>query len=371
MNKVLKCLPLGMLFTVSQVTASRAFAWADLGHSIVGAVAEENLTPKAKDFVRGVLGVEPLATAAVWPDHVRDDERFGHKAATPEAADEDIHDFGNFHFCEIPTGFTYETKPKKDIKDCNGAIKNAVELLKNPLTQTPREAKMIALRYLVHVVGDVHQPLHVGNGFDRGGNACMVHWRSSQNTTNLHAVWDDGLVQFLGTTYADPSTVPPIRSAVYMGDFLKSMKRLRPEMFTAGAKAQAAAGGLNAWLAESQALREAGLYPDNKDQMKNVPKGEEPKHRPYCSWFSDQDRGTLGAGSPVPGAIRSDVMPLLDDAYAKANAKIVETQLLKAGLRLAAMLDDIAATATAPQATLDQAKQEAVIKMVQDSFRNE
>lgn len=149
------------------------------------------------------------------------------------------------------------------------------------------------------------------------------------------------------------------------------LKRVRAEMFTAQAKEAAARGGLNSWLQESQTLRESGLYPDNKETMKSVPKGEEPKHRAYCSWFTDQDRGTLGAGSPQPGAISSDVMPLLDEnTYAKPYAKVVETQLLQAGLRLAATLDEVARTAVQPQSRLTTDTQEKVIKMVQDSFRN-
>jgi hypothetical protein len=349
--------------------SSQAYCWGDLGHSIVGRIAEENMTVRARDFVRGVLGVEPLGTAAVWPDHVRDDERFGHRNGTPQATDADIHDFASYHFCEIPTGFTYVTKPKKEVKDCHGAIINAVNLLKSPPAKTPREVKMIALRYLIHVVGDIHQPLHIGNGFDRGGNTCKVHWLSANNISNLHTVWDDNLVEYLGFTYGNPAAVPPSRGAVYMNDFITNMKRVRPEMFTAAAKARYATGGLNKWLQESVLLRESRVYPDTPAQMAGVKKGEEPMHRPYCAWFADQDAGVLGNGSPDPSKISTSVMPILDEqSYARPNAKIVETQLLVAGLRLAAILDRIAVDA-APQPGLDDSMQDRILQMVQDAFR--
>lgn len=344
------------LMLVSQ-TPLFAMAWGDLGHSIVGEVAEQNLTPRAKDFIRGVLGVEPLATAAVWPDHVRDDARFGHKETDPSKVADDVHDFANFHFCTVPVGTTYSTKPKKDAKDCYGVITKAIQLLKAPLTEVSREEKMIALRYLVHVMGDIHQPLHIGNGTDRGGNGCTVAWLTPNRTTNMHSLWDETIVQYLGTTYADATMTPPRRAAIYMGDFLTNLKRVRPEMFTAEAKAQAAKGTVEDWVNEGAVLREQGMYPKNQAA--------------YCAAYADENTGVLQPGSPIPGKIPPENIPLLDEEhYAKPQSKFVETQLLKGGLRLAATLDDIAATAKAPQAAIDETLQEKIISFINRAFRN-
>ena len=69
---------------------------------------------------------------------------------------------------------------------------------------------MIALRYLAHVMGDITMPFHVGNGYDRGANGCQIAWQRSATATpsktNLHSFWDDALVLYLGTTYADQAT---------------------------------------------------------------------------------------------------------------------------------------------------------------------
>jgi hypothetical protein len=163
---------------------------------------------------------------------------------------------------------------------------------------------------------------------------------------------DDDLVQYLGSTYGNSATVPPTRGAIYMGDFVKAMKQVRPEMFTAAAKDKYATGGLNQWLQQSSALRDGFVYPDGRTQMASVKKGEELMHRTYCAWYANQDSGVLGKQSPEPAHISASAMPLLDEeSYAKPNAKIVETQMLIAGVRLAAILDRIAMDASPSQPT--------------------
>ena len=362
-----------LLLLLTMSASVQAWGWADTGHAIVGYIAEDQIKPQTKDFVRGVLGVEPLSVAAIFPDHVKDDQRFAHKESDPNKRAADNHDFGSYHFCEIPTGYNYDNRPNKAVKDCFGAITKSIELLKDTSERFSREEKMLALRYLVHVMGDVHMPLHVGNGFDLGGNACQIHWKEASNTVNLHAFWDDQMVQVLGQTYADPKATPARRAAIYAPDFVANMKRSHPEMFNEKAKQQAYQGELKTWLMETQALREGGLYPDDPEKMKSVAKGEEHKFRPYCAWYTDQDRNVLGEGSPQPGKIPSDAMPILtEEQYGRPNAKIVETQLMKAGLRLAATLDEIAdaAIASGKSPALGGEMEEKILKSVQDMFRN-
>jgi hypothetical protein len=162
------------LFVTVVFHGPRAYGWGDLGHEVVGAIAEGALKPATHNFVRGILGVEPLAVAATWPDHARGDSRFGQKATSPDSEDNNPHNFANYHFCEIPNGFSYTSKPMREKKDCYGAITGATQLLIDKSHQYTRAEKMIALRYLVHIIGDVHQPLHVGNGHDLGANLCQI-----------------------------------------------------------------------------------------------------------------------------------------------------------------------------------------------------
>lgn len=359
--------------TLSVFLASpQAFSWSDMGHQIVGAIAEETIEPQTKDFVRGILGVEALSVAAIWPDHERDDSRFGHKEADPDKRDADNHDFASYHFCEIPTGYNYQNKPNKDVKDCHGAITNAVKILKDTSDSTSREEKMIALRYLVHVVGDVHQPLHVGNGHDLGANACQIQWKKSAAhpiRLNLHSFWDNDMVQYVGQSFAKDPGNPSKRPALYLGDYMTNMKRIYPQWFGENGKQLYGKADLDQWLLESQQIRESGLYPDNLTQVPPSKPGEEYKNRPYCDWYVDQDRGIKGPGSKIDPT----KIPVLDPKYAEQFRETVQMQLLKGGLRLAATLDQIAkevANSGKPYHSIDDGTQEMILKKIQDSFRN-
>jgi hypothetical protein len=349
-----------------------SFAWADMGHSIIGAVAEENIKPSTKDFVRGILGVEPMEVAAIWADHVRDDDRFGHKNRPPLPILEDDHNFADYHFCEIPAGYTYSNRPNKDIKDCYGAIAGAKKILEGKSGRRSHAEKLIALRYLIHVVGDLHQPLHVGNGFDLGANACQILWQKTPSSKpvqyNMHSFWDDNIVQYLGETYADPSKKR--KAAIYLNDYMKDIKEHRPEMFTESAKLQYGQGSVEQWLDESAKLRESGVYPDDPALMKGVPVGQEYKSRPYCQWFTDQENSVVAPGS----VIDFTKLPVIRSDYMNKFVPIVETQLLKGGLRLATLLDEIADSAAnsgARHSALNDERQEKILSRIQRSFENE
>lgn len=319
------------------------FAWGDMGHSIVGAVAEENILPSTKAYIRGILGVEPLAVAATWPDHVRDDQRFGAHDLSAASNAADIHNFANYHFCEIPTGYNYASAPKHDPKDAYGAINGAIQILKDNTGKILVAEKMIALRYLIHLMGDIHQPLHVGNGYDIGGNVCTVRYQKASSSPlqsiNMHAFWDDVMVDVLGQSYADAAVKR--RAAFFYPDYIANMKRVHPEMFLEDAKKTYGAGTLSDWLTESQQLRESGIYPDDASAMTDVPKGQEYAHRSYCKWFSDEANNVLDPASPK--AIDLSKTPIITADYTTHFTPIVEMQLLKAGVRLARILDGIAA----------------------------
>jgi hypothetical protein len=337
-------------------TSHHVFAWGDMGHKITAAIAEQTVSAKTKDFIRGILGVEPFANAAVWPDLSRDDARFAKRNGGN-------NDFGPYHFCEIPTGHDYKSNPHKSEKDAYGAIVNSQKILTGKYS---REEKILALRYLIHVVGDVHQPLHVGNGFDLGANACQIKWRNSQ--MNLHSFWDDEMVRHVGYTYAKETVNK--KPAKYLNDYLNVLKKKYPESFTLAAKEKQSTGsaGVEKWLMESQNIRESGVYPDNPDTMKDVKKGEEHKYRPYCDWFIDQEKGVKAPGSKID----FNKLPTLDAAnYADKFVPVIEGQWLKGGLRLAKVLDEIADAALKAGAdSIDESKEAEIIKNVQDALKN-
>lgn len=176
-----------VILTLSTHTPNSIF-WGQIGHRTVGHIADGMLTKKARKQVKRILGNETLAEVSTWMDEVRSDRAY---------------DYANtWHYCTIPDGMTYETAPTQEGGDVVWAIEKIIKELKEG-GSTPEEEET-NLKFLVHLVGDVHQPLHVGNGTDRGGNDVKVTWFGSN--TNLHSVWDTRMIdgkQFSYTEFAD------------------------------------------------------------------------------------------------------------------------------------------------------------------------
>lgn len=162
--------------------------WGQIGHRTIGHIADGMLTKKAQKAVKRVLGTETLAELSTWMDEIRSD---------------DTYDYANtWHYCTIPDGMTYDEAPTQEGGDVIWAIEKVMKELKQGGLSAEQEATH--LKFLVHLVGDIHQPLHVGNGEDRGGNDVRVQWFGSN--TNLHSVWDSRMIdgkQFSYTEFAD------------------------------------------------------------------------------------------------------------------------------------------------------------------------
>jgi hypothetical protein len=159
------------------LAAAPVSGWGPVGHRVVGRIAERHLSEAAARGVAAILGSESLAQAATWPDEIRSDPAWD--MAKP------------WHFVSLDDGESYETAPKSPDGDAVEAIGRFTKVLKDP--QTAPEKKAEALRFLVHFVGDVHQPLHVGRRGDIGGNSIQVSWFGE--STNLHAVWDEKIIE--------------------------------------------------------------------------------------------------------------------------------------------------------------------------------
>lgn len=166
----------------------QALPWGKTGHRVVGLIAEQHLSRKAKKNMAKVLGAETLAEVSNYMDFIRSDSRYDH--------------MGHWHYCTIPDGMTYDQAGTPAEGDVIVTIERLIGELKSK--QFTDEDEAFALKCLVHLVGDIHQPLHVGNGEDQGGNDVKVtyFWES----TNLHRVWDSGIIdgqQFSYTEYTD------------------------------------------------------------------------------------------------------------------------------------------------------------------------
>jgi hypothetical protein len=163
-------LSLGLTFT------SADGDWGQSGHRATGYIAASYLTPAAAAEVDRILDGNSLAEVSTWMDEVRSDDRFDY--------------MGPWHYSTIPEGMTYEEAGTPEEGDVLWAIGKVVNELKAGDLTTEQEA--INLKVLVHLVGDLHQPLHVGNGTDRGGNDVRVTW--FRERSNLHRVWDSEMI---------------------------------------------------------------------------------------------------------------------------------------------------------------------------------
>ncbi|WP_339767688.1 S1/P1 nuclease [uncultured Paraglaciecola sp.] len=163
-------------------------AWGQIGHRITGAIAQQHLTPHAQAEVSALLPNEDLAEAATYPDEMRSNpEVFWQETAGP------------YHYVTIPEGKTYAQVGAPKEGDGVSALKMFTATLKD--SKASKEEKQLALRFIVHIIGDLHQPLHAGNGTDRGGNDVKVNffWKDS----NLHRVWDSELLDQRQLSYTE------------------------------------------------------------------------------------------------------------------------------------------------------------------------
>ena len=167
----------------------KASAWGMLGHRIVGQVAENHLTKKALKGVRGVLGTESLAMASNWGDFIKSDTAYNY--------------LYNWHFVNLPAGLdkqgVFDFLDKDNTPNVYNKIPEMVSILKN--NQSTADQKRLAMRMLVHLVGDLNQPMHTARKEDLGGNRVYVTWFGEKS--NLHKVWDEGLIDYQQLSYTE------------------------------------------------------------------------------------------------------------------------------------------------------------------------
>lgn len=260
-------------FVLTSVLPAIAYGWGGDGHQIVCLIAEDRLTSAAKAGIHALLGSTANisdAEIASWADEVRRE-----RPAT-----------GPWHYVDIPVEATTFDE-KRDGRNGNNVIDKINDfetVLKDP--KASKNDRVEALKFLVHLVGDEHQPLHCAerNG-DKGGNGRLVFFLDRPRATNLHSVWDSAiLLEHKGTT----------RNAAY-ADSLNA--QVRPEQAAEWMK-----GTPEDWANESHAVAVDVVY-----------------------------KGVPADGPP----------PKLDQKYVDAAGAIVDLQLQRGGVRLAAILNNI------------------------------
>jgi hypothetical protein len=254
---------------------SPALAWGKTGHRVVAAIADTQLSGLARAHIKEILGgAESLDEAANWPDEMRSAPgAFWQKTATP------------WHYVTL-NGIIYDHAPPEG--DALEALSHFRSVLQDP--NASLADKQLALRFVVHLVGDLHQPLHVGKCCDKGGNDVKVSWFGKP--TNLHAIWDSQLIDDEQLSFTELAA--KLERHTSETDIV-SWWDINPRD----------------WISESAEIREQ-IYA-------NIPSPAKPK-----------DKKSKG-----------EALPDLSYTYVYKFTPVVERRLQQAGVRLAAYLNDI------------------------------
>ena len=188
----------GILLTFI-LTSQMVFAWGQNGHRIVAQICFDNLSTEARNNIQTLLGDDYLTQIATWPDFIRSEKNW---------------DFAKpWHFITVNSDQTVFTVMQKASQ--NDSIDNVIEAIEmmrailrndskakskfqqlmktNNVESLSGSMEATAIAFLVHFIGDIHQPMHCGKGNDRGGNNVDVLFFSEES--NLHSVWDEGIIE--------------------------------------------------------------------------------------------------------------------------------------------------------------------------------
>jgi hypothetical protein len=172
------------IFT-SLYLAATPIDWGKTGHRATGEIAEQHLSKKAKKAIDKLLKGESLALVANYGDDIKSDDAY--------------RKYGPWHYVNFPFDGTYEASEKNEKGDIYVAINTCISILKDDAAT--QDEKIFHLKMLVHFIGDLHQPLHIGLAEDKGGNDFQVRWFNKG--TNLHSVWDTKMLDSYEMSYTE------------------------------------------------------------------------------------------------------------------------------------------------------------------------
>lgn len=177
--------------------------WGPTGHRTVGEIAEKYLKNKVKRKINKLLNGESLAFVSTYADEIKSDRSYSK--------------FYTWHYINFPFDTDYNNSNKNPNGDLVSGIETCVKILKNK--SSSQKDKVFYLKMLVHLIGDLHQPLHVGRAEDKGGNTIQVQW--FKRGTNLHHVWDIDMIEEWNMSYIELSNNAKDLSKIEILNFQK------------------------------------------------------------------------------------------------------------------------------------------------------
>ena len=159
--------------------------WGPTGHRTLSEIAEKNLSKRAIRKIDKLLDGQSLAFVSTYADEIKSDKKYRKYSA--------------WHYVNFPFDKTYQESKKSPYGDLAVGIETCINKIKNPYSS--KKEKIFHLKMLIHLIGDLHQPLHVGRAEDKGGNAIYVKWHGKK--TNLHRVWDEDMINSWDMSYTE------------------------------------------------------------------------------------------------------------------------------------------------------------------------
>ncbi|HEX7357462.1 MAG TPA: S1/P1 nuclease [Ignavibacteriaceae bacterium] len=218
-----KIIVISLTFLFIGIT-SKSWAWGKTGHRVVANVACRHLTDKAKKNINAILGGHSMAEVANWMDDIKSD------------TNPDLDTLRDYHWVTIPDGMTYAQSNKNSKGDVIKGLHIVIAKLKKGGLSPMLEREY--LKMLIHFIGDLHEPLHVGRGDDRGGNSIKLEWFGHH--TNLHAIWDSEMINSKLLSYtelsdmvdccASPNQIKMWQSGT-IEDWAEECVQLRPQIY--------------------------------------------------------------------------------------------------------------------------------------------
>ncbi len=185
-TKKIAMLFLGMFFMYLPL---QTMAWGMLGHRVVGQIADSYLSKKARKNIELILGGESVAMASTWADFIKSDKNYNY--------------LSSWHYIDFDKQMTYPEMQvflKQDTAvDAYTKLNLIISQLKNKNLE--QDKKQMYLRLLIHIVGDVHQPMHTAHTADKGGNDVKLFWFNKP--TNMHALWDSEMIDDQQLSYTE------------------------------------------------------------------------------------------------------------------------------------------------------------------------
>ena len=172
-------------FLMMNSNSEEAVFWGKNGHRVTGEIAEKHLTRKAKKQVDKLLKGQSLAFVSTFADEIKSDRKYSK--------------YYPWHYVNMDLDQTYEEAEKNPKGDLVTGIDACINVLKDETSS--EEDKAFHLKLLVHFIGDLHQPMHIGQKEDKGGNTIQVEWFGKG--TNLHSVWDSKMIDDWQMSYIE------------------------------------------------------------------------------------------------------------------------------------------------------------------------